>query len=192
MEVILAYPLYIIYLICFFFFPEVCSIILMVAVLLYWLYIFYINKNLKFKDDDFSEEEKKILYKYPLYFRYYFFSTSMSRFFAFVQITTILLVIFLLWKSLWLYLIPIVLTFFISVNLRMKLDPLFFKKEVHAEYKKKLNKNVAHQIAYGKIDTNKSNFFRRMENETKREIYLMEKIYDKFWNRKGKEKETTN
>jgi hypothetical protein len=106
--------------------------------------------------------------------------------------TTVLLGIFLLWKSLWLYLIPIVLTFFISAKLRMKLDPLFFKKEEHAEYKKKLNENVASQIAYGKIDTNKSNFYRRMENETQREIYLMKKIYDQFWNKKGKEKETTN
>lgn len=189
---ILAYPIYIIYLICFFFFPEVCSIILITVVLLYWLYIFFINKNLKFKDDDFSKEEKRVLYKYPLYFRYYFFSTSMSKFFAFVQMTTILLSIFLLWKSLWLYLIPIVLTFFISAKLRMKLDPLFFKKEEYAEYKKKLNENVANQIAYGRIDTNKSNFYRRMENETEQEIYLIKKIYDQFWNKKGKEKETTN
>lgn len=150
------------------------------------------NKNLKFKDEDFSEEEKKILYKYPLYFRYYFFSTSMSRFFAFVQMTTILLGIFLLWKSLWLYLIPIVLTAIISAKSRGKLDPLFFKKEEHAEYKKKLNKDVANRIAYGKMETSKSNFYRRMERETEREIYLMKKIYNQFWNKEGKEKKITN
>ena len=143
------------------------------------------NKNLKFKDDDFSDEEKEILYKYPLYFRFHFLSTSMSRFFAFVQTTVILLGMFLLWKSLWIYTIPILLTFFLCAKLRIKLDPLFFKNEEYLGYKKKLNKSSAKQITYGKIDSSR-NFYSRMKSKTERELYLMKKIYNQFWNKKEK------
>ncbi len=190
---IITYPIYIIYLISFFFFPKTDSVILMIVILLFGIYIFFINKNLKFKDDDFSDEEKKILYKYPLFFRYYFFSTSMSNFLSFIQMTTILLSIFILWKSLFIYLIPLIITFFICSKLRMKLNPLFILKEQHKTESKFSNKdslNLLKQQSFNKFKENFNEFIfdKRSEDRTVREIYLIEKIYNQFWNKKEKDK----
>ncbi len=184
---IITYPIYIVYLIGFFFFPEAGSIILMLTVLLFWVYIFFINKNLKFKDNDFSEEEKKILYKYPLFFRYYFFSTSMSKFLSFVQMTMILLSIFILWKSLFVYIIPLIITFFICSKLRMRLNPLFILKEQYKTESKFSNKdslNLLRQQNFNKFKQNYNEFIfdKRSKDKTAKEIYLIEKIYDQFWN----------
>lgn len=190
---ILTYPIYILYLISFFFFPKAGSLILMIVISLFWMYIFYINKKLKFKDNDFSEEEKKILYKYPLFFRYYFFSISMSKFLSFVQITTILLSIFILWKSLFIYVIPLIITFFICSKLRMRLNPLFILKEQYKTESKFSNKdslNLLKQQSFSKFKENFNEFIfdKKSENKTAREIYLIEKIYNQFWNKEEKEK----
>jgi len=126
---ILAYPLCVIYLVILFFFPQIATLVLLTLSILFWLDILAVTKWSKFKDEDFSEEEKQLLYKYPLYFRYYFFSTGMSVFLVVVQMSTIIMAIILLFKQLWLYLIPLALVYFIFANLRPKLDPLFFLKQ---------------------------------------------------------------
>ncbi len=155
---ILAYPLCLIYLVVFFFFPRIATIILLVSAILLWLYILLITKMSKFRDDDFSKEEKKLLYKYPIYFRFYFGSITISAFLSVVQMSTIIMAIILLWKHHWLYLIPIVVVYFIFANSRPKFDPLFFLKELYARQKDP---------------------FRQME--VKRDIDFMIAVYNKFW-----------
>jgi hypothetical protein len=155
---ILAYPLCLIHLVVFFFFPRIATVILLVSAILLWLYILFITRISKFKDNDFSKEEKKLLYKYPIYFRFYFSSINISAFLSVVQMSTIIMAIILLWKHLWLYLIPIAVVYSIFANLRPKLDPLFFLKELYARQKDP---------------------FRQME--VKRDIDFMVAVYNKFW-----------
>ena len=163
---VLAYPVCVVYLVVFFFFPEIATIILLALAILLWFYILMITRWSKFKDEDFSEEEKDLLYKYPVYFRYYFFSTALSSFLSVVQISTIIMAIILLFKQLWLYLIPIVIMYFIFAHLRPKLDPLFFLKQLYAKQK---------------------NPFTQMQ--VKRDIDFMIGVYDKFWgiDKRGRE-----
>ncbi len=161
---ILAYPLCVIYLAIFFFFPEIAAIILLALATLLWLYILVITKGAKsrvgiwVKDKDFSEKEQGLLYKYPAFFRYPFVSTTISEFLSVVQISTIIMAIILLFKQLWLYLIPIAIVFLIFASLRPKLDPLFFLKQLYAKQKDPL---------------------RQMEVKT--DIDFMGIVYDKFW-----------
>ena len=166
---ILAYPLCIIYLVVFFFFPEVATIILLVLTILLWLHILLITKWSKFKDEDFSEVERELLYKYPVYFRYYFLSVALSAFLSVVQMSTIIMAIILLLKQLWLYLIPVAIVYFIFANLRPKLDPLFFLKQLYAKQKSPLT-----------------------QVEVKRDVEFMIAVYDKFWGIDKEEREEIN
>ncbi len=163
---ILAYPLCVIYLVVFFFFPEIATIVLLALAILLGLYILAITKWSKFKDEDFSEREKELLYKYPFFFRYYFLSIAISAFLSVVQISTIIMAIILLFKQLWLYLIPIAIVYFIFANLRPKLDPLFFLKQLYAKQKSPVT-----------------------QAEVKRDIDFMGAVYDKFWGIDKKERE---
>ena len=158
---ILAYPFCLVYLIFFLFFAKIATIILVISAILLWLYVFYINKFLKFKDDDFSEEEKKLLYKYPIYFRFYFGSITISSMLTVLQMSTIIMAIILLWKHYWLYLIPIAIVFILCANLRPKLDPLFFLKE---------------------LCSRESDIYRQVEIE--KDIELMVNVYEKFWKKR--------
>ena len=138
----------------------------MTLAILLWLYVLVITKWSKFKDDDFSTEERQLLYKYPVFFRYYFLSITTSAFLSVVQISTIIMAIILLWKQLWWYLIPIAIVYFIFANLRPKLDPLFFLKQLYSKQK---------------------NSFEQMQ--VKRDIDFMGAVYDKFWGIDSKERE---
>jgi len=165
---ILAYPLCVIYLVVFFFFPQIAAIVLCTSAIVLWLYLFLVAKWSKFKDEDFSEEEKEVLYKYPIYFRYYFLSISLSSFLSVVQLSTIIMAIILLFKQLWLYLIPLAVVYFTFANLRPKLDPLFFLKQ---QYPKAQGPSSAAEMISGYSEREK----------LKEEISLMIAVYDKFW-----------
>lgn len=165
---ILAYPLCVIYLVVLFFFPEIAAIVLCASAIVLWLGVFLVAKWSKFKVDDFSEEEKELLYKYPIYFRYYFLSTKLSAFLSIVQISTIIMAIILLFKQLWLYLIPLAIVYFIFANLRPKLDPLFFLKQ---QYPKAQGPSSTAEILSGYSE----------QKKLEEDISLMIAVYDKFW-----------
>ena len=165
---ILAYPLCIIYLSVFFFFPEIAAIALCTSAIVLWSYLLLVAKWSRFKDKDFSEKERELLYKYPIYFRYYFLSINLSSFLSVVQLSAIIMAIILLFKQLWLYLIPLAIVYFIFANLRPKLDPLFFLKQ---QYPKAQGPSSTAEILSGYSE----------QKKLEEDISLMIAVYDKFW-----------
>ena len=165
----LSYPFAAVYLILGWFFPRLCAFTLCAFSILLLLFIISVSSVLKFRDDDFSEEERELLYKFPVYFRFYFFSKDISTFLGVFQMATIPMAIILGIKGFYIYIAPLVLVYAVFSHLRPKLDPLFFEKELLKRQK---------------------DMWGRMQVQS--DINLLVSVYDKFWRRDKDERARTS
>ena len=74
----------------------------------------------------------------------------------------------------WVYLIPVMITFFVCTKLRVQLDPLIFR---NAEYDKYYNK-VMNQNFWDK----RNKIHDKICDEAYEEINLIKKVYEKLYN----------
>ena len=82
-------------------------------------------RPVNFNKIEWTEEERGIIKKYNLYFRYPFASRSFSATASGIYIFGGLLSVWLIFHSLWAYAIWAILNAFIAALMRIKLDPIF-------------------------------------------------------------------
>ncbi len=113
-----------------FFYPTQASwffILFFTSIEMYLLFISLINSKHYFVEGiNLSDEEKLVLNKYYLYFRYPFASRSLSTSLSLIALVIIIFVPWLLYNNLWIQAVIIGLNYFLATTLSSKLNASFY------------------------------------------------------------------
>lgn len=102
-----------------------------------YLFLTSIRRKYSFsRDISFNEEERKIIEKHHLYFRYPFTARSLSTSLSFIALSAIIFVPWLLYNHLWLQAVIIGLNYFIAQLLSTKLNIRFYLHDAVERLKK--------------------------------------------------------
>jgi len=112
-----------------FIYPTNASLSYVIFLMLFEGYIFLLNKIDKpilRNPDELSLSERAALKKYHLYFKYPFAASSFSSTLSSVQLATIVLVPWLLYKQIWIQAGMILSNYIFAAYLAQRLNPIFF------------------------------------------------------------------
>jgi uncharacterized membrane protein YfcA len=127
-----------------FIFPNIGSWIFIIFIVLLdlWIILAHFSKiKLNNKNLKYSIKEAEVIERYHIFFRYPFISRILSQIFSGIQLSTFVLVPWLLFNQLFLQAFLIGLNYFIAVNLSVTLNPQLF---LHDNIDKKKIKDKAH------------------------------------------------
>ena len=129
-----------------FFQPFVASVVFFICIGLLEGYLLFLNnsgKPLIKNQGELNDNENMVLKKYHIYFYYPFTASSLSSTLSLIQITTFIIVPWLLYKHIWIQAVLIGLNWFPSALLSRILNPMFF---LHNAVEKKENEMLREEM----------------------------------------------
>ncbi len=145
--ILFIFPVYLVIVVLFvlaFWYPLVAGGTFLISSIIFEIYLFLINR-IKFQisnKEKWSDDEKEILQKYSLYFRF----IRIPRLFSFtltaIQLSVLFWVPLLLYKNHWLLAVIIGLNYFMAGLLSAKLDPKFFLRDAISKGKSRFSREL--------------------------------------------------
>lgn len=118
-----------------------------------WVYVAQYLGKVKLNLNTFSDKEKEVIKKYPIFFKYTFAARSTSAIASGIYLLGVILIIFLLLKGMWIYAILMAINTVLAMLIQSKLNPQHFLHEAVEKRKKSefQNEMIAVDSAIKKI-----------------------------------------